>query len=298
LFYNKLSFVLKALDKNSILHYWKVLTSEFNEDLKESYRMIHQAVQFLAISGKSIVLPRFDDSHTSFTWDFGKKCFAGEWFNGSRTLRLEFDPVELCLNLVPYGEKPANSLYFEGKTKKEVYAHLRHMLLNEEVKIQHFANEMHYDLPQHEVCRGGKYRISSINMNREIVKHYSNAYLLLNMLKGRSPLSGPIRCWPHHFDITAEFPNIDSDGKISTSYSVGFSPANPDFPEPYFYVTLRSNSPNFSIKKQKLKNGSWLPGNILGTSLGLQRVVKKTSAQTQIERLIGFMEESQSQMQN
>jgi hypothetical protein len=259
--------------------------------------MIHQAVQFLATASKSVLPARFDDSHTSFTWDFNKKCFASEWLHTKRTFRLEFNPSDLSLHLASYGEQAVDSIQLVGKTKKDVYALLQHMLIAGGITLHRLTNEMHYDLPEHEVCRGGKYRINSGALNEEVVKHYSNAYLMLNLLKGKNPAAGLIRCWPHHFDIATDFIVRDQSGNSDVSFAVGFSPANPDFPEPHFYFIDKSSGGNTQQSMRKLKYGKWLPLNINGTCLGLQKLIKKTSSRSQVEILSRYFNESYAVLQ-
>jgi hypothetical protein len=283
---------LSISDIESLHKHWRFLALDYDEDFRDTYKMIHQAVQFLAITNKSILPPRFDDSHTSFTWDFRKNCFSSEWLQAKKTFRLEFYPLDLCLSLVPYGEDPLDSMYLIGKTKKEVYAQLRHMLAIGGIEVIHFSTDMHYDLPEHRVCKGGKYQIMSQNIHEEIVKHYSNAHIVLNILKGKNPLTSSIRCWPHHFDIAADFQAVDESGKNSLGFSIGFSPANPDLPEPHYYFILRQDNRNISRRKNKLQYGRWLPRNIYGTSLGLKYLLKKTSIKSQVEILSGYLNES------
>ena len=90
--------------------------------------MIHQSVQFLAIACKSILPPRYYDSHTAFVWDYQDKCFASDWLNADHTFRLEIDPEDLSLSLNPYKKESADTIQLVGKTKKEVYEKLQQKL--------------------------------------------------------------------------------------------------------------------------------------------------------------------------
>ena len=254
--------------------------------------MIHQAVQFLAITSKSILPPRYDDSHTSFIWDYQDKCFASEWLNANQTFRLEIDPVSLSMRLNPYKKQSIDTVQLVGKTKKEVYAQLQKILLKWGITLHHFTHEMHYDLPEHKVNKGGKYQTHSIDLHDEVVKHYSNAYLLLSLLKGKNPLAGAIRCWPHHFDIAVDLPMMTETDNLSIKSSLGFSPANPDFPEPHFYFLLKSKEGINLRKKEKLKYGKWYRGDIVGTSLGLGRLVKKMDKDYQVRLIWNYINES------
>lgn len=284
--------MLSLSDIETLMVNWHDFSSDFGIELSNTYKMIHQAVQFLAITSKSILPPRYDDSHTSFIWDYQDKCFASEWLNVNHTFRLEIDPVSLSLRLNPYKKQSTDTVQLVGKTKKEVYAQLQKILLKWGITMQHFTNEMHYDLPEHKVNKGGKYQTHSIDLHNEVVKHYSNAYLLLSLLKGKNPLTGDIRCWPHHFDIAADFPLITQIDNLSMKFSLGFSPANPDFPEPHFYFLLRSKEGINLHKKEKLKYGKWYPRDIYGTSLGLGRLTRKMDKDYQVKLIRNYVNES------
>lgn len=284
--------MISSSDIESLHNNWNCLAFEYDHDLAETYKTIHQAIQFLAITGKTVLPPRYDDSHTSFTWDFKSKCFTTAWLHAKRTFRLEFNPATLTLALIPYGSEADETVQFAGKTKKELYSFLRQMLLSEGLIIHNFEYEMHYDLPDHRVCKGGKYEIQDPEISKELVKHYSNAYLVLSLLKAKYPMSGSIRCWPHHFDITADYIEAEQNGNGLTGFSVGFSPANSDFHEPHFYFVLKQNSRINLPRKEKLKYGNWLSGRLHGTSLGLGNLVKKSNSRIQIEKLSVFLNES------
>jgi hypothetical protein len=278
-------------DIKFIEDHWSLLTLPYGKEFSDTFQIMHQAVQFIAITGKSIFPPRFDDSHTSFGWDYQQKCFAGEWMHFKHTMRLELCPCSLTMRLVTYGESACESFTLNKKTKKEVYAHLRQLLLDGGVKIDHFVTDMHYDLPGHNVCTGGRYTIHKEELNRELCKHYSNAFILLHLLSRKTLNSSKIRCWPHHFDITLSLNLPHGNKDESAAFRMGFSPANFDSAEPHFFLLFKGE-PGAKRLKKKLKYSSWLPGGKTGTFLPLSSLTDKKTIKAQTEALVNFMNES------
>jgi hypothetical protein len=260
--------------------------------MADTFRLVHQACQFIAITAKSVFPPRFDDSHTSFFWDFKSNHFVSEWMNFERTFRLEVDPVMLRINLVNYGGGELSSIKMVGRTRREVYSQLRQTLISAGIEVEQFATDMHYDLPMHSVFKGGKYLIINKELNQEIVKYYANAYLILNLLKGRLPAADEIRCWPHQFDITFDNKIFNTNSLSYTVLTAGFSPSDGILEKPFFYVGLKNIEGNTIAKKEKLTLGKWLTGDLVGTYLCISSLLCFQKSEEQVDILLHFLNES------
>jgi hypothetical protein len=51
------------------------------------------------------------------------------------------------------------------------------------------------------------------------------------------PGPGPVRCWPHHFDIAVLVRLDEGQSEAGRSIGVGFSPGDEYYQEPYLYVS-------------------------------------------------------------
>ncbi|MBN1598155.1 MAG: hypothetical protein JW894_07660 [Bacteroidales bacterium] len=275
---------------------WTVMSIPYNAEFAGTYLLIHHAVQFLSLISKSVFPPRYDDSHTCLFWDFSKMDFTTDWFYSKKTQRLEFDPVHLKIKLAEYGGEFIAELDLKGKTKKEVYAQLRNMLAETEFQNKRLLTEMHYDMPRLDVKSGGNYRIYNIGYNNEIRAYYSNAFLLLNLIKGKIPDFSEIRCWPHHFDITIDY-YFKNNGMDRQGLTAGFSPADINVPEPYYFIKIKGNGP-ISIKRTGLSVGNWLNGDEPGTFLKISEIIKKEELHAQIEAVFQFFSESITNIEN
>jgi len=289
---NNLHRVSDFFENSSIYKYWQPLSLIYTKEMADTFRLIHQACQFIAITSKSVFPPRYDDSHTTFFWNYNNNCFVSEWMHFEKTFRLEVDPVKLRINIVNYGGEELASLKMIGRTRKEVYGQLRQMLTTAGIKVEHFATDMHYDLPEHSVFKGGKYLIINKDLNQEISKYYSNAYLVLNNLKGMMPASEEIRCWPHHFDITFDnkinYPDSDNYYVLTS----GFSPSDGILEKPFFYVGLKNIGFNTFSEKFKLTYGKWMTGELTGTYLCISSLLCVEKMEKQVDILLHFFNES------
>jgi hypothetical protein len=286
-------FEVIDFSNNTILYkHWQPLSLIYTQEMADTFKLVHQACQFIAITEKSVFPPRFDDSHTSFFWDYRRMRFVSEWMHFERTFRLEVDPVLLRINIVNYGGDELASLKMVGRSRKEVYAQLRQTLTTAGIKVERFATDMHYDLPMHSVFKGGKYLIINKELNLEINKYYSNAYLILNFLKGLMPASDVIRCWPHHFDMTFDNKVLISEPDGYNMLTVGFSPSDGILEKPFFYVGLKNSLASKITEKTKLAHGKWLTGDLVGTYVCISSLLGVQKCEEQVDILLHFFNES------
>jgi hypothetical protein len=283
--------LLTQSDIAVLQEFWRPVSMVYNESFAESYNLMHQAAQFLAIAGKSVFPPHFDDSHTAFSWDYVNDCFAGAWMHFNRSLRLELHPAELKLCIVCYGRQQLTDLTLDKKTKKDIYSHLRQMLSEAGVTINHFITDMHYDIPRHDVCGGAKYRVIDPGHNREICNYYSNGYLLLNLIKGKNPFASPILCWPHHFDLSLDFPLNGPPSGQNAVISIGYAPADTQVNEPHYYIQPSNSGDLKLIKLPKLKYGKWFNNGETGCYLAMSDIQEKKDVSGQVKGIINFFNE-------
>lgn len=59
---------------------------------------------------------------------------------------------------------------------------------------------------------------------------------MVNSLGDAKPGPGPIRCWPHHFDIATYVALGSGDPETAPGIGAGLSPGDESYGQPYFYV--------------------------------------------------------------
>jgi hypothetical protein len=172
---------------------------------------LHSLAQAVAGVGRTLHTPKADDSHTSFTWSHELDALVQDPFDG---ITCGLRPRDLTVILT--GAASAK-MAMHGHTLDEAFAFLE----------SHFGQKLRRpdaELPDYMVARGGKFDAVYPHL-AELARYYSNAALVLASF-------GPVRCWPHHFDI-ATLLALGDDRTIG----VGMSPGDATFNEPYYYVT-------------------------------------------------------------
>ena len=218
---------------------WERIGSVDPPELVDARIQLHWAAQAVAGVGRTLHARRADDSQTSFTWSPAIDALVQEPFNGITTgLRLR------DLTLLAIG-KLATKLHLQGRTLDDAFAFIE----------SQFATTLQRpgaDLPDHPVSHGAPFGANEQHLG-ELARYYNNAALVLMDVARSDSRAGPVRCWPHHFDI-ATLLTFSGAGDPRT-IGIGFSPGDGGSPEPYYYVTPWP-SPDPS-KLGRLNIGRW-----------------------------------------
>ncbi len=283
---------MKNFDINNafIRIHWKELVQKDYPALKESIDTIHHALQFVAIVGKYLLPPRTDDSHTAMEWNSTRKVFAGEWINADRTFRVTLNPELLRLGLCDYDWNCLSEINMVDKTKMEIYAILKSKLSQLGVSVANLSIDMHYDLPRHVTDNGGVYKIVNPDHFKEIANYYSNANLILKQVIANVSEATQIRCWPHHMDLATNIiVHRDVNGTVARTISVGITPPDTYYNEPYFYMQIWTRD-SFDITDfPELPAGRWYNKDWTGAVLKLSKLTAKNSINEQVDIMTNFL---------
>ncbi|HEU4888512.1 MAG TPA: hypothetical protein VFV49_11530 [Thermoanaerobaculia bacterium] len=190
--------------------------------LADARMQLHWAAQAVAGIGRTLHVPREDDSHTSFTWSATLDALVQEPFNGiTAGLRLR------DLTLLAIGAT-ASKLPLLGRTLDDAFAFL-------ESQFAMALKRPDVDLPDHPVSRGAAFDANPEHL-AELARYYNNAASVLADVARSDSHAGAVRCWPHHFDI-ATLLTFAGSGEDTRTIGIGFSPGDQGSSEPYYYVT-------------------------------------------------------------
>jgi hypothetical protein len=219
---------------------WRMLRDVDRLRLREARLQAHYAVQWLARLARAHIPPQPDDSHTSLRWDRALDGFV------TRPLR---DHARLSLHITDLtlawlgGDGSTQSLPLTGRTNAEVRQWLGAHLATRGLDAQALDAPSPYEMPVHAIAQGARYDADgTADALAEITACFANAEFLLDrverqMIEHKFSAS-PVRCWPHHFDLTTltmlPTPDPDMTGYVGT----GISPGDEYYDEPYFYVSV------------------------------------------------------------
>jgi hypothetical protein len=180
--------------------------------LVDARLQLHWAAQIAAGVGRTLAPQRADDSHTAFAFEDG--ALLQEPVGGLRA-GLELDALALVC-----GEE---RFALRGQTLDDGFAFL-------EARFGHALRRPDVALPEHPVGHGAVFDADLADC-AALAARYTDAAALLPQLGG-----GPVRCWPHHFDL-ATLLDAGTGAANGRTIGVGLSPGDASFSEPYWYVT-------------------------------------------------------------
>jgi hypothetical protein len=220
-------------------------------DFKDTRLQLHHALQAAAGIGRTLLPKKSDDSHTSFSWSDAhgalvQECVDGKFRSG---LRL----CDMTLLLIRADGSVEASLPMNGRMLEDGYRFF-------EEKAGAMLERPGEGLPAHGVAGGASFMPVGDHLE-SLGSMYATAARLLHELCARTPGAGPVRCWPHHFDIATTIA-LGGDAIIG----VGFVPGDEGIPEPYWYVY---RYPTASSALSSLPAGEWYHGTWSGALLKL-----------------------------
>jgi hypothetical protein len=217
---------------------------------------LHHAVQIVAAAGETFVAHRDDISHTALVWLEGHAALAGQELAGRWPCRLAVRVRDLTLLVVDRQGAPHAELLLEERSPTEAsiwaadalrdYTHGEHV---------HALVHPGFEIPG----RVTRFAAPADGL-AELARWYANADLELQALALRTPGSGPVLCWPHHFDLATRVSLAPP-----RTVGVGLSPGDAGIPEPYVYVT--HSPPRASCALPPLDAGAWNTAGWLGAVL-------------------------------
>ncbi|MDX1580386.1 MAG: hypothetical protein R3360_02070 [Alphaproteobacteria bacterium] len=209
------------------------------EQLIEARQQAHHGVQWLARVARNFIPRKNDDSHTALHWNNEHDALMLSAIQGgAHPFQLGLRLPDLSLIVVT--DKLLSPVPLLGRKERQVESLLSATLLELGMDRDESINfrRLPYALPDHDIASGGTYgdNLEEAALE-ELTAWYRHANGLLDQVKNSEPEAGPIRCWPHHFDIATLMMLDEGEGKAPHSIGVGLSPGDEHYDLPYLYVT-------------------------------------------------------------
>ncbi|MGB5081868.1 MAG: hypothetical protein WBO23_14120 [Burkholderiales bacterium] len=211
--------------------------------LGEARTLAHHAAQWVARVAQANLRTKPDDSQASFSWDASHSALVSQPLptkGGEVRIGLRISRLELILTR---GASVVDAFQFDGKTEAEagiwVDTKMHALSLNPAT-----GATLGYALPAHP-AGGGRHRLGMLGRELgELSRWFGGPAEILEDFREKLAAlrPGPVRCWPHHFDIATLVRLDESSGESAPSVGVGASPGDEFYSQPYVYV---SPSPRF-----------------------------------------------------
>lgn len=219
---------------------WSKLGRTPPRALVEARLLAHHAVQWVARAAVANLRPLPDDSHTSCVWDAPHSALVSQPLSakgGEVRIGLRISRLELILTR---GANVLDAFQFDGRTETEASMWVDSKLHALGLKPATGA-ALAYTLPEHPAA-DGRHRLGMLGREfGELSRWFAGPAEALEdfraKLAGLRPGPGPVRCWPHHFDIATLVRLDESTEESARSIGVGMSPGDDYYPQPYIYVS-------------------------------------------------------------
>jgi hypothetical protein len=194
-----------------------------SRDLVAARIQAHWAAQVVSALGTALLPHREDYSETNLGWDHDRQALMGRSVQGVTAGLRVADLVWLVAGPRPAERSAVGSTIADG---------LRwlHSVAVENGLANRPLDHGSYDLPPHELARGGRFEL--VSGLDEVAAWFDVASLAIGRIAEGARGADEVRCWPHNFDLATLLPL-----GTGRTIGVGLSPGDADIPEPYFYVT-------------------------------------------------------------
>lgn len=183
--------------------------------MNDTRLQLHWAAQAAAGVGRTLAPPHPDDSHTAFSWSPEHRALvqpqSGLRLHDLRLLLLRDDAI-------------VDAFPLTGRTLDDGFRFY-------EERLGQTLQRPGEGLPDHPVAHGAAFAPDAGDL-AHFDRLYADAATHLEAFRAAHLGAGPVRCWPHHFDL-ATLVTLGGDHTIGA----GFVPGDAQFPDPYWYVT-------------------------------------------------------------
>ena len=226
----------------------------------------HRASQLLTLAARANLTPVTDDSHTNLGWDQDTKQFLS-WplpeGGGDIVVALTLQPLRLeLLN----GSESLAALDLAGRSYDAALTWLDDILVGNGLQSASSAG-LPYDLPP-EVEAVATFEPQTIATELGVLATWFDlADRVLTQFAGTiadlSPGPGPVRTWPHHFDIATYVQLETGDFEAARGIGVGMSPGDESYGQPYFYINPWPHLDAFDLPEAPAP-GHWHTAGFVG----------------------------------
>jgi len=188
--------------------------------------LAHRAVQWPARAARANLEPAPDDSHSALAWDANMAALLSQPMKGGARVGLRVAVHELLF--VKGGQIEACPL--ASNTEAEAGEWLDSRLGQAGLKPA-TPVKLPYDMPPSSLGRPA----AEAPRLAALAGWFAAGAQILEELraKHRRFKPGPVRCWPHHFDIAI----VVGLGGGAKSIGIGLSPGDDYYAQPYFYLS-------------------------------------------------------------
>ncbi|HTY18011.1 MAG TPA: hypothetical protein VMH82_09810 [Myxococcota bacterium] len=254
----------------------------------DAWRQLHYAAQVASEVGKAWGAVQADDSHSSFGWE--GEGLVGAWIPAARRFRAALRARDLELSLVDERGTALARRALDGVKLDPAMAWVRDAAQRAAGEPPRQAAVPAPDLPPHAVAGGAPFSVDPSAFDA-----------LAQMLAGASAVladaaaqlgAGPVRVWPHHFDMATLAAIEERAGSAVKTIGVGLAPPDPTAAAGYWYVSpWAQREPAAPPRWPALAHGRWVErgGALRMAALPLDELAALRGGSPRADAIAGFL---------
>lgn len=204
---------------------WSMLLKPEPTALAAACALAHRAAQWPSRAARANLAAKSDDSHASLTWDAETAALFTLPLKRGIRVGLRVGVHELLFTK----SRKTEAFTLAGHSEAQAGHWLDRRLIDAGLKPT-LGVKVPYDMPP---GLFGRPREEAPHL-AALASWFAAGAEVLEAFRKKHPRDkpGPLRCWPHHFDLATR---IKRGG--GRSIGAGFSPGDRHFAQPYFYVS-------------------------------------------------------------
>jgi hypothetical protein len=241
-------------------------------------------VQNVSAVGRKFLEPVKGDENATLVWIPQLNRLAGKWVDSNIRFRSSISFDDFSVHLVDENVNSISTFDLQGKSHGKIMVWLEEQIALFGLDTSQLVLKLPYELPEHLALVGKPFTIEDLSIAQELGKYFHNGHLIAEEVKTAFN-SSEVRCWPHHFDISTQITvNNTGNPDTSSSVTVGLSPGDEEFPEPYFFVSPWPYPPVEELPK--LTHGKWVDEHWVGAVLTASEILEKEDQYKSVRRFI------------
>jgi hypothetical protein len=269
---------------------WRPLAGVDLARLQEARLQAHYAMQWLARAAQAFVTPKPDESHMTFSWEDAYGGFATHKLQGAR-IGLKLYPLSLA-TLEGKNNEQGRVLVLDGQKDADIrnwFGETAHSL---GLDARGLDKALPHKILPHRIATGSPYNTTGLDDSlRELSAWFANADKSLArmaeaMRQNKFEVSTS-RCWPQYFDLNALIMVQAGKGTLESgrTITVGVSPGDVHYNEPYFYVMPLPAPPPGKLQPLP-EPGRWHVKGFTAAILPSQRILSAPARQGFTEKFL------------
>lgn len=216
---------------------WQRLGAVAPQGIPEVRLLMHRASHVVASVGKDLLPATPDSVQRSLEFLPGLKALASQPVPGAPPRRIALQIAARTLVCLGEGQQVLDTVSLEGHTLAEAMAWVNRALGSVRASLPEVTLLTYDDVPRDALAGGAPFPAGHRDAAAELERYFSNSHQALERVRAEHEMAGPIRIWPHHFDM-ATLLSLPAarDGTVRT-VGAGFSPGDEFSSEPYWYVS-------------------------------------------------------------